>query len=125
MPKKNYRRVRRLGRRIRRYHKPRLSILTIGGAAVGAMAQGGDASWTYTSMAESLKNGITGKWGWDVVARDCSVAITGYDFMSKRWVLPMFTTGLVAGAVASKIAGHFIKPQTFDAIPIIGRKIKL
>jgi hypothetical protein len=125
MPKRHFRRARRLGRRIRRYHKPRLSILTIGGAAIGAMAPGGDASWRYTSMFEALKNGITGTWGWDVVARDVGVAVTGYDYMNKRWSIPMFTTGIIAGAVASKIAGHFIKPQTFDAIPIIGHKIKL
>jgi len=77
------------------------------------------------SILESVMHGIKGEWGWDETGRNLISQTIGYDMVDKKWRLPTFTTMLIAGSLASKVAGRFVKPSTFDAIPLVGKKIKL
>lgn len=80
-----------------------------------------------TPIIGAVQRGISGEYDWQTVGADVTRELIGYDsrFAEGKWSLPTFTTMTVLGALGSKIAGKFVKPSTFDAIPYIGKKIKL
>jgi hypothetical protein len=122
MAKRRVRRYRARARGFIRRHKPkRLSIMTMLGMGTGIVASFSDRA----SIFESVQHGIKGEWGWNIVARDVFVQTTGYDIYDHKWYIPTFTAALVGGVMASKILNKFVPASTFDAIPFIGKKIKL
>ena len=105
----------------RRRSGKRFSILTGIGMVAGVTASLSDRA----SILESVMHSIKGEWGWDETGRNLIAQTIGYDTVDKKWRLPTFTAMIIGSTIASKIAGGFVKPSTFDAIPFFGKKIKL
>lgn len=122
MPKRKITRRRRLARAIRRRTPKRLSILTMLGMGAGACV-----SFTpnYDGIAQSAWKVIHGEQKPEALAKNIIRETIGYDIEYKKWSLPALTTLTIAGAIGSKVVGKFVKPTTFDAIPYIGKRIKL
>lgn len=105
-----------------------MSLLTLAGMGAGLFGSMNDRA----SIVNSVKAAMTDpSWGWDNALYDFMVQTIGIDprdFQNGggyRFRLPTFTVSVLAGTVGSKVIGKFVKPSTFDAIPYIGKKIKL
>lgn len=111
-------------RAFRRRRTPkRFSILTLAGMGAGAFTTltPGD----NVGIAPQVIGAIQGQKSWEDVPRVLLRETLGYDYLYKTWNIPAFTSFTLLGAAGSKVAGKFVRPSTFDAIPYIGKKIKL
>jgi hypothetical protein len=97
-------------------------MLTVMGMVGGAMVSSSGQDSLYSGILK-IKNGQdpTGQGFANTLVRET----IGYDMGQKKWYVPSFTALTIGGAVASKVANRFVKPTTFDAIPWVGKKIKL
>ena len=117
---------RRFLRRFRRRTPKRFSILTGVGIAAGTMTSLNDRYSIYQSVTEKIPAIMAGnKQAGADLAADLMTQTIGYDPRDKVFKLPTFTALMLGGAIASKLFGKFVKPGTFDSIPMIGKKLKL
>ena len=128
---KNMAKRKRRFRRARPYHRRRrdhrLSILGTA-SVVGSIFTGGSNNPNRRSLGMDLMEYANGQRKatadnitWTLA--DTVEQYVGYNYKANRWSIPFGTVVLIAGAVASKVAGKYGN-RYLSGIPLIGKHIK-